>query len=349
VSSAPPPAAGVRVSAIVVTYRQVGLTLDALASLAGQSHPPDEVIVVDNDPEGSALAPIRAAHPDVRVLRADNVGYAPACNRAAAEAVGDWLFFLNPDAAAEPDCLETLLTVAGEHPQAGVVTPQIAFADGERVNAGENPIHLTGITWCGRFEEPLEEAPARRVMVTTGAAMLVRADLYRKLGGYCDEFFLYYEDPDLCWRTWLVGAEVWFVPRALVRHHYSFGTGTRKWFYLERHRLLSVLTNYRLSTLAVLAPLLLATELALLWVARAEGWRDEKLQAYHSVWEARGWIRARRRALAPMRRRRDADLIACFAGRIDSPQVQSAVARRAGPLLDLYRALAVRAVQAIGR
>jgi len=349
VTSAPPPAAGVRVSAIVVTYRQVELTLDALASLAGQSHPPDEVIVVDNDPEGSALAPIRAAHPDVRMLQADNVGYAPACNLGAEQATGDWLFFLNPDAAAEPDCLRTLLAVAAEHAGAGVVTPQIAFADGERVNAGENPIHLTGITWCGRFEEPLEDGPPRRVMVTTGAAMLVRTDLYRKLGGYCDEFFLYYEDPDLCWRTWLVGAEVWFVPRALVRHHYSFGTGTRKWFYLERHRLLSVLTNYRLSTLAVLAPLLLATELALLWVARAEGWRDEKLQAYRSVWAARGWIRARRRALTPIRRRRDADLIAGFAGRIDSPQIQSQVARRVGPLLDLYRAFAVRAVRAIGR
>ena len=64
-----------------------------------------------------------------------------------------------------------------------------------------------------------EHGPARPVFITTGAAMLVRADLYRTQDGYCDDFFLYYEDPDICWRAWLVGAEVWFVPRARVIHH----------------------------------------------------------------------------------------------------------------------------------
>ncbi|HEV2771032.1 MAG TPA: glycosyltransferase family 2 protein [Solirubrobacteraceae bacterium] len=337
------------VSAVVVTYREVELTLEAVASLKAQSVPVEQIVVVDNDPEHSVREPMQAAHPDVLLLNEDNIGYAPACNRGAAVSSGEWLFFLNPDAAAAPDCLERLLAVADQHPQAGIVTPQILFPDGETINAGENQIHLTGVAWCGRYEEPAEDAPPRLVLITTGAAMLVRSSLYRQLDGYCGEFFLFYEDPDLCWRAWVVGSEVWYVPRAKVLHHYSWGEGGRKFFFLERHRALSVLTNFQWTTLVVLAPLLLATEAALLVVATREGWRAEKLRAYASVWAMRGWMRARRRKLATMRRRPDAELIGGFRTTVDSPQIVSPVARRAAPLLRAYGIAAVALVRAIGR
>jgi GT2 family glycosyltransferase len=336
------------VSAIIVTYKQIELTLAALASLERQTVAVDQVIVVDNDPARSAAAPLRAVHPELVILEEDNIGYAPACNRAAAVATGDWLFFLNPDAEAAPDCLEQLLAAADRHPQSGIVTPQVLLPDG-RINAGENEIHLTGIAWCGGYGHPPEDGPERPVFITTGAAMLVRRDLYEQLDGYCDEFFLFYEDPDLCWRAWLAGSEVWYVPRALVRHHYSWGLDNEKWFFLERHRLMSVLTNFRLSTLALLTPLLVATELALLVVSGREGWRDQKLRAYRSVWAQRKWIRARRRRFAKLRRRPDAAIIGGFRATVDSPQITSRVAGAAAPGLRLYAALVRGAVRMIGR
>jgi len=338
-----------RVSAVIVTYKEIDLTLEAIASLEAQTAPVDEIIVVDNDPAFSAREPISAAHPHVRLLNADNVGYSPACNLGAAQATGDWLFFLNPDAAADPDCLERLLAVAADHPQAGIVTPQILFPDRQRINAGENEIHLTGVAWCGRFEEPPEDGEPRDVLITTGAAMLVDAALYRRLDGYCGEFFLFYEDPDICRRAWLVGSEVWYVPRAIVTHHYTFGTSKTKWFHLERNRLLSLLSTYRPSTIGVLLVLLVGTELALLAVARREGWLDEKLRAYRAVWAKRAWIRARRRRLEAMRQRPDAAIIDRFQPTVDSPQVSSGVARRVAPLLRAYHVLAVAAIKSLGR
>jgi GT2 family glycosyltransferase len=341
--------AAARVSAVVVTYKEVELTLAAIASLKAQTVPVAEIVVVDNDPAGSARAPLLAAHPDLILLGADNVGYAPACDLGAAAASGDWLFFLNPDAAADPDVLEQLLAVAAEHPRAGIVTPQILFPDRATVNAGENQIHLTGIAWCGRYGEPPEDAPPRDVLITTGAAMLVRHDLFRRLDGYCDEFFLFYEDPDICLRAWIVGSEVWYVPRAQVVHHYTFGTSQTKWFYLERHRLLSYLSTLQGSTILVLLPLLLATEAALLVLARSEGWAGEKLRAYRSVWAKRGWIRARRRRLAAMRARPDAAIIGRFATTVDSAQIASPMARRVRPLLAAYGAVAVAVIRLLGR
>lgn len=338
-----------RVSAVIVTYKEIDLTLEAIASLKGQTVPVEQIIVVDNDPAHSARDPLLEAHPDLVMLNADNVGYAPACNIGARHAHGDWLFFLNPDAAADADCVERLLEVAGEHPQAGIVTPQILFPDRERINAGENEIHLSGVAWCGRYEQPPETGPARDVLITTGAAMLVKRSLYEQVEGYCDDFFLYYEDPDICIRTWLVGQEVWYVPRAVVIHHYSFGTSTKKWFYLERHRLLSLLSTWQPTTLLVLAPLLIGTELALLFVARGEGWQAEKLRAYKSVWEARGWIRHRRAKLRAMRRRPDAAIVGRFQPTVDSPQIESDVATKVAPLLRAYHASAVALIRAIGR
>lgn len=337
------------VSAVVVTYREVELTLAAIASLKRQTAPVDQIVVVDNDPGRSAREPVLAAHPDVLVLHADNVGYAPACNLGAARATGDWLYFLNPDAEADADCVERLLAVVAAHPDAAIVTPQVLFPDHATVNAGENEIHLTGLAWCGRYQEPAEDGPARPVFITTGAAMLVERAHYERLEGYCDDFFLYYEDPDICWRTWIVGRAVWYVPRAQVIHHYTWGSSREKWFFLERHRWISVLTNYRASTLAVLAPLLLATEAALLVVAGREGWRAEKLRAYRSVWARRRWIRTRRRRLEAMRARPDAEILPRFSPVVDSPQIESPVARRVAPLLRLYFAVAVAAVRALGR
>ena len=337
------------VSAVIVTYKEIELTLAAVASLKRQTVPVFEVIVVDNDPAGSVRAPMRRAHPDVTVLHADNVGYAAGCNLGAGVASGDWLFFLNPDAAADPDCLEKLLDVAAEHPEAGIVTPQILFPDHSTINAGENRIHLTGIAWCGHYGEPAEDAPARRVFITTGTAMLVERALYERLDGYCDDFFLFYEDPDICWRTWVAGREVWYVPRAQVIHHYTWGTSSTKWFYLERHRWLALLSNFRWTTLLVLLPMLAATEAALLIVAGREGWRDEKLRAYRAVWERRAWIRERRRRLEAVRRRPDAEILPRFTATVDSVQIESPIARRMAPALRAYRAAAVAAVRRLGR
>jgi GT2 family glycosyltransferase len=332
------------VSAVVVTYREVELTLAAVASLKEQTAPVAEIVVVDNDPAGSAAARLRDEHPDVRVLVLDNPGHAVACNRGAELASGDLLCFLDPDAALAPDALERMLAVLAAQPRAGLVSPQILFADRPTVNAGENPVHLTGLSWCGHYDEPPESGPPRIAFTTSGACHVVRADAFRAVGGYCEDYFVLYDDPDLCWRLWLAGWEVWFCPDARATHDYRFGENPQKWFWLERHRLSSVLVNYAGPTLAVLAPLLVATELALLLVAWRGGWLDRKLAAYGSLWGSRGELRRRRRAVQSARRVPDAQLIGRFAGRVDSGQIGGPLVRVANPALEGYRRLAVAAV-----
>jgi GT2 family glycosyltransferase len=335
-----------RVSAIVVTYREVELTLAAVASLKQQTAPVAEILVVDNDPGGSMREPLAEAHPDVRLLALDNPGHAVACNRAAELAGGDALCFLDPDAALAPDALERMLAVLDAQPRAALVSPQLLFADRPRVNAGENPVHLTGLSWCGRYDEPPETGPPRRVFTTSGACHVVRAGAFGEVGGYCEDYFVLYDDPDLCWRLWLAGWEVWFCPDARAVHDYSFGENPQKWFWLERHRLASVLVNFEGRTLAALAPLLLGAELGLLVVAAREGWLARKLAAYASLWRSRRTLRHRRRVVQGTRRVADAAVIDLFARRIDSAQLHNRLLPVANPLLAAYHRATVAVVRA---
>jgi GT2 family glycosyltransferase len=326
----------VKVSAVVVTYKEVSLTLEAVASLRRQTVPVDEIVVVDNDPSRSMREPLSREHPEIRLLELDNPGHAVACNRGAALASGDVLVFLDPDASLAPEALERLLAVLGEHPAAGLVSPQVLFSDRPTVNAGDNPVHLTGLSWCGRYDLPAEDGPPRRTFTTTGACHVVRADAFREVGGYCEDYFVLYDDPDLCWRLWLAGWEVWFAPAARGVHDYHFGENPQKWFWLERHRLSSVLVNYEGRTLALLAPLLVGVELGLLVLAAREGWAGRKLAAYRSLWASRRSVRARRRAVQSARRVGDDRILPLISGRIDSGQLDNPLIPIANPLLAGY-------------
>lgn len=337
-----------RIGAVVVTYREVPLTLEAIASLKRQTAPVAEIVVVDNDPERSMREPLAAAYPDVELLELDNPGHAVGCNRGAERLSADVLVFLDPDAVLAPDALERLLAALEDQPRAALASPQMLFADRPTVNAGDNPVHLMGLSWCGRYDEPAESGPPRTVLTTSGACHVVRADAFREVGGYCEDYFVLYDDPDLCWRLWIAGHEVVFVPDARGTHDYRFGENPQKWFWLERHRLASVLVNYEGRTLALLAPLLLGSELGLLLLAAREGWLDRKLAAYASLWRGRRALRGRRRAVARTRRVPDAALIGRFARRIDNNQLQNPVVPLVNPLLAAYGAAAERALAGRG-
>jgi GT2 family glycosyltransferase len=155
-------------------------------------------------------------------------------------------------------------------------------------------------------------------MVVSGACFLARRDAFLALGGFVEEFFLYYEDVNLSWRAGIAGLRVVYCPQAVVIHGYEFGARPQKWFLLERNRLSSVLANYERRTLVLLAPLLLATEAGLIAVAALGGWLPDKLRAYGSLLGLRKWLIVQRRAVQASRRRSDAELLHLFDDRLDS-------------------------------
>lgn len=322
----------VHAAAVIVSFAEAPATARAVASARAQTIALDEVIVVDNGP-GHPAADL--ALEGVTVLTPDaNLGFAGGAALGATHASADWILFLNPDAVAAPDCVERLLEAADA--STGLVGAQVLLPDG-RVNAGDNPVHLIGIAWAGRYLEPRESGPPRGVASVSGAAMLVRRAALEAIGGITERYFLYHEDVDLSWRMRLAGWDVRFQPKATVVHDYVFDKGTRKWFYLERNRAWTVLSAYSGRSLLLLAPLLLASEAAIAMKARREGWWPEKREAWAAVWRERRALVARRRAVQATRSVGDRVIVSRMTADLDTALLDRPAPPGATGVLRAYR------------
>jgi GT2 family glycosyltransferase len=258
----------------------VGRTLGALTP---ELRDGDELIVVDNGSSDGTPDVVREVAPGASVIEEGrNLGFAAASNRGAAISSGDLLLFLNPDAvvaAGFRDAIELPLSEdRGWAAWQGLVT-----SDGGRlINSRGGAVHFTGIAWAGGAGEPIahDEAPIREPGFVSGACLAISAEAFESAGGFAEPFFLYHEDVDLSLRLRLAGRRLGVEPRARVDHDYEFAKGPEKWRRLERNRWATVIRTYPGSLLALLAPALLATELALVPISLAGGWAHKKLQTW---------------------------------------------------------------------
>jgi GT2 family glycosyltransferase len=241
----------------------------------------DELIVVDNDSADGTSEAVTAIAPAARIVRMGrNVGFAAACNAGAAEGRGDLLVILNPDAAPLPGWGEAIRRPWLQGRGWAAWQALVAEAGGTAINSAGNPIHFTGIVWAGGHGEPIETAPAAgEVPLLSGACLAVPLATWRRLGGFPGRFFLYHEDVDLSVRLRMEGGTLGIEPAAVVAHDYEFGAREQKWRWLERNRLAFLLRTYPAPLLLLLAPALVATELALLLVSALGGWGGQKLRA----------------------------------------------------------------------
>ncbi len=268
-------------SVLIVAYDSrddLAQTLPALLSELGEG---DELIVVENKPGDGSIELVRELAPAAQIVQAGrNTGFAGGCNAGAEVASGDLLVILNPDAAPQPGFGEAIRRPWVEGREWGAWQALVADGSGERINSAGNPIHFTGIVWAGGHGRPLADAPATgEVTAASGACLAIPLPRWREVGGFPDQFFMYHEDVDLSVRLRLAGSVVGIEPAAVVRHDYEFAASADKWRWLERNRLAFLVRTYPRALLALLAPALLATELALLGVAASGGWGRQKLRA----------------------------------------------------------------------
>lgn len=298
-------------------------TLPALLPELGED---DELIVVDNDSSDGTAKSVAALAPAARLLPTHrNLGFAGGCNAGAAAAGGELLVILNPDAAPLPGFGEAIRRpwVDGR----GWAAWQALVADkgAARINSAGNPVHFTGIVWAGRHGDPIEEAPGPgEVPCLSGACLAIPRTRWEDIGGFAEAFFLYHEDVDLSLRLRLAGEALGIEPAAVVDHDYEFGARGHKWRWLERNRWAFLVRVYPAPLLVLLAPALLATELALIPAAIAAGWGRQKLAANA---EAVRWLprllRERRRIQAA-RTVTAAEFAAWLSPDLDSPFIPAA-------------------------
>ncbi len=225
-----------RVGLVIVTYNAAGFIERCLSAVAGQSRPPDRVIVIDNASRDSTVDVAReaatAASLDVEIVALDqNEGFARANNRgAAALADCELVALLNPDAFPEPGWLAALIEAAEGHPEAGSFASRLMRDGATDVLDGAGDVcHVSGLVWRHGHGRPLSEVPealtARPVFSACAAAALYRRQDWLEAGGLEARFFCYVEDVDLGFRLQLRGRGCWYVPDAVALHVGSATSG----------------------------------------------------------------------------------------------------------------------------
>jgi GT2 family glycosyltransferase len=217
------------VDAVIVAHDSGPLLAEAVASIEGQV-PVGRVVVVDAGSIDGSVDAMLAEHPDVRVIRTENRGFAAANNVGIKATSGKFVLLLNPDAVLEELGLRSLVSRVNANRTVGIVAPRVTNEDGSTqlgsfggfptlrhlLNLRLNSIivRLSG----GHFGGRVDVIGTTPVDWVTGACMLVRRSAIDAVGPMDEGFFLYYEDVEWCHRMHDAGWTVLIEPDSTCVH-----------------------------------------------------------------------------------------------------------------------------------
>ena len=234
---------------------------------------PFEVLVVD-DASPDPTAELVAASPGLRLVQTQrNVGFVGACNLGASHARGAYLLFLNNDTEVRPGALDALVSAADSDDRIGLVGAQLVYPDGRLQESG-SIVWADGSGWnYGRDRDAgAPEFQVRRdVDYCSGAAILVRRDLFEQVGGFDQRYApAYYEDTDLAFAIRATGHRTIVEPRAVVMHHEGVSHGTDVGTGVKRYQEINRALFVEKWAQALADHLPAASELTV-WLARQRG------------------------------------------------------------------------------
>jgi O-antigen biosynthesis protein len=238
-----PRAVAPRVSVIVPVYNHFHHTLACLRSLAEVAEStPFEVVVVDDCSADETAERLPEIGGLTVVRNADNLGFIGACNAGAEVARGEFLVFLNNDTVVTDGWLGALARTFEQRPDCGLAGARLVYPDGRLQEAGGIVFaDASGWNW-GRFEDPRDPRYGylREADYCSGAAIMLRAELFQRLGGFDLRYQpAYYEDTDLAFKVREAGLRVYYQPRSTVVHFEGVSSGTDTASGIKRHQLIN--------------------------------------------------------------------------------------------------------------
>lgn len=209
-------------TAIVPVWNGRELLARLLSSLEAQTQPPSEVLVIDNGSIDGAPEEARAR--GARVMEMGrNVGFAAAVNRGIRESRGEWIAVLNSDVELASDYLAKLVATAAPFATGKIYSARLK----DRIDATFDAVCRGGVAWRvghGRLDNPAFSIP-RETALAPWTAIVLRADLFDRVGMLDERFESYLEDVEFGLRCAAQGIEGMYVPQAIAWHHGSATLG----------------------------------------------------------------------------------------------------------------------------
>ena len=211
------------VSVIIVNFNGKHLLDECLTSLFHSDYPCLEVIVVDNNSTDNSVSYMRHNFPKVTVIQLDkNCGFAEPCNIGARNANGVFLHFLNNDTKVTSTAISELVKMMNQDPKIAICQ-SLLLHDDESVDSSGDFLD----TNARAYNRKKLIFGSTQILSARGASMMIKKDVFKKLGEFDPFFFASFEDVDLGLRAWIFGYEVRISQLSVVYH---YGGKTMKFF-----------------------------------------------------------------------------------------------------------------------
>ncbi len=279
------------ISIIILNYNGKHHLRECLDSIFNQNFTDFEVILVDNNSTDSSVLWVRENYPKVKTVEnKSNLGFAGGNNCALPYALGEWVFFLNNDTMLENNCLAEIAKGISERKTNHLVFAplMVNFDEPTKVDSGGDCLY----PWClGYKYEDLEAddaifADKREIMSACGGGAVFNKELFNKIGGFDEDFFLIYEDVDLSLMAKRMGVEIWMLPKAKIRHK---GCATivqhsaQRMYFAERNKFYLKIKHYPLITLLKYSPQIFLFQVLSMVLCTFRGYFFMRLKAYIDI------------------------------------------------------------------
>jgi len=234
----------VDISLVIVNYNVKEFLSNLLVSVdKARSDLNLEIFVVDNNSSDGSIPYLKQRFPEVQYIEnRENLGFGKANNQAIHRARGKYTLLINPDTLIEEDTLRILFEHMEAHPETGacgckILNPDGSFADESRRTVptpwtalgkvlGLASLFPKSTFFAGYYMNWLDENTPSQVPVISGSFMFFRTEILKELGGFDEQFFMYGEDVDLCYRLTQSGKQIDYVPQTSIIHYK--GESTKK-------------------------------------------------------------------------------------------------------------------------
>jgi len=223
-------------SIIIVNWNTKQLLKDCIESIyRNAGHIQLEIIVVDNNSTDGSQDLAKELFPGIILIENEmNVGYSRANNIGFEYSKGKYILFLNPDTLIGQETLRKVLKFMEENKDAAIVGCKHLNPDGSFQPSafGFIPLasilaYIFGLNKLFKISWLKKLSKAKTVDYVQGSFLLIRREVFKKLGGFDENFFLYGEDVDLCKRVWAAGGKVYYYPDASITHYSGGSTKNR--------------------------------------------------------------------------------------------------------------------------
>ena len=259
------------VSVIVLNWNGKYFLKNCLDSLEELTYPSVEIIVVDNNSTDGSAEFIKKNYPKfILVENKKNYGFAKGNNIGFYASHGKYILFLNNDTVVKPNFLEPLVKDCEKDTKIGCIQPQIRLMDNKSMlDQMGSYISFVGFMYHYGYKKIYSEkySKKREIFSAKGACIMFPRKVLDKIGLFDEDFFIFFEETDLCFRVWLSGHKVLYEPKSLIYHVVGGDTTAsdkykyeRRIYLIFRNTNCSYLKNFGTWNFLTVYPIFLAVQ-----------------------------------------------------------------------------------------